>query len=1410
MNYKAVSGYNITLDQALKQGGFYGPTGIWNSLLRIDGLILRGRVETLVIKKDLQQVYMQITNYNKKKYRLPGGSYEKDIPNYIQAANECNEEARIKVKKALNTGIHYIKRFKKNKLEDKWYENADIRKELRWVGTYTEVYVAEYDGPYTGVVDDEDKDDSMYKNGKFYDICDVYDILSDEHKKVIDDVFPVIKRREIDESVSVLYTDDYKSQVHYYPYYTPREMAKLGVHNEGKNHDSDIEDEAIEWYHEYTDTLRNPDSENWLKEVQYRHDSYFLHPCSENRQLLLNLGWNPAVAPTIENVLAVSKRTEERLKRETNTNTVFIDEGNIFTSKDIVKNLDDFENGKSNILLITGLSGSGKTTMAGEMADEYGAIKLSLDYFQNYHNIENDIHYADIKKDRKNNPMMRYIDKYVSQNKELKSKSHEFSDIDLVSFKSYFEPFFYWLLKELENDKDNTYVVEGIDIMLCIPYDKIKKYPLICVETSAIKSLVRHWIRDNWSTSDLINYGAEDIRSFKKWNDKYGRFKKSINEFSSSIRLDANKLTAAIDKICRPVILTEKNKKVASDLDVQLRCNVIVDKDTLLTRIDIINTLHYNTADTSVQLLIAELVENITKACDKLIKTIKYDGRYIVMELDHNYISENITDLHEQSSILEVVSGHYTFDKLTSKSDVAKFNECMMKVFGETWDVDDSYIKKTTKSISFNGNIIGYMSFSEYNENGKKYLGIGNFIIKPEYQRHGHGTKILQDLINIGKNKYDEIYCYVDETNKKAINFYKKTSKLGRKSDGKYYVSIWSKSINESSLLEMKRSELDDSEFGLPELRKYPMPDKDHVLSAIKFFNYVSPENEKELAKNIKRKMKQYGVSSDHVGEKNRLKKYLKEDTDILEGLVFDDFNRTKPTLVFDLGGVFVDYTESIKERLYKNPNVPDDLVEELDKYISDTFWRNKDILEYAPDNEYLKFMNDHAPEHLKRYVSVWLKEDTDKINIKLFSYTIPLLKRLKKAGYHLYYISNWTRYSRNVLKKRGFLNFLDEYFDGGIFSGDVGAMKPDRKIFNIFFNMYKDLQPNNCIFFDDKAENIQAAMNIGMYGILFSSLYTPEWIIDNLCSGNGTIEESTDDGENFIYESSNELPIVYFMKEISPQSLQRLYHMSGLRLKGNVGVKISTGERGGHNFLQPGLIKNLVQELNGTILECNTAYAGKRNISKDHWETIKLHGFDKIAKVDLMDEFGEIEIPVRNGYHLKKNVLGSHAERYDSILMLSHFKGHAMAGYGGALKNMSIGMASSRGKNLIHTHGKGGDMFKTNMDMFLESMVDADRSVMDYYGWNNILYMNVANNLSIDCDCDAHPADPDIEDIGVFISTDPVAVDQACIDAVYNHPNPKKRNLINRIQTRNGLHTLDCAEKKRLGSRKYKLVELS
>lgn len=293
------------------------------------------------------------------------------------------------------------------------------------------------------------------------------------------------------------------------------------------------------------------------------------------------------------------------------------------------------------------------------------------------------------------------------------------------------------------------------------------------------------------------------------------------------------------------------------------------------------------------------------------------------------------------------------------------------------------------------------------------------------------------------------------------------------------------------------------------------------------------------------------------------------------------------------------------------------------------------------------------------------------------------------------------------------------------------------------------------------------------------------------------------------INESSDAVSTVYFTRNITPQSLCKIYRALNHPLIGNVGVKISTGEYGGHNYLKPELIKDLVEEVNGTILECNTAYKGSRNTSKAHWDTIKKHGFTKIAKVDLMDEFGEITIPVKNGYHLKENIVGKSITDYNSIIMLNHFKGHTMAGYGGALKNMSIGMASSRGKIYIHTSGKGGDMMKADRTQFLESMVDADSAIMGYMNRDNIIYINVANNLSVDCDCDPHPHKPEIPDIGIFASTDPVAVDQACIDSIYNMNDPKKQSLIKRIETRNGIHTIECAEKKGLGSRKYNIIDI-
>ena len=287
----------------------------------------------------------------------------------------------------------------------------------------------------------------------------------------------------------------------------------------------------------------------------------------------------------------------------------------------------------------------------------------------------------------------------------------------------------------------------------------------------------------------------------------------------------------------------------------------------------------------------------------------------------------------------------------------------------------------------------------------------------------------------------------------------------------------------------------------------------------------------------------------------------------------------------------------------------------------------------------------------------------------------------------------------------------------------------------------------------------------------------------------------------------------VYFAEEITPASLQKIYHALGVSLKGKVAVKISTGEPGGHNFLQPALIAPLVRELNGTIVECNTAYEGRRNTSEAHWQTFKDHGFTAIAPCDLMDEEGDMSLPVAGGRRLKENFVGAHLKNYDSVLMLSHFKGHPMAGLGGALKNMSIGVASARGKQWIHTSGSGETSFEALMnadhDGFLESMADADQSVMAYMGRENIVYLNVANRLSVDCDCCAQPADPEMMDIGIFASLDPVAVDQACVDAVYSSPDPGKAALIERMESRNGIHTIEAAAALGLGSREYEIVNI-
>lgn len=293
--------------------------------------------------------------------------------------------------------------------------------------------------------------------------------------------------------------------------------------------------------------------------------------------------------------------------------------------------------------------------------------------------------------------------------------------------------------------------------------------------------------------------------------------------------------------------------------------------------------------------------------------------------------------------------------------------------------------------------------------------------------------------------------------------------------------------------------------------------------------------------------------------------------------------------------------------------------------------------------------------------------------------------------------------------------------------------------------------------------------------------------------------------------EAADSLPKVYMTKEITPASLLRIYHALGRSAEGKVAVKISTGEPGGHNFLDPELIKDLVKEVDGTIVECNTAYAGKRTTTEEHMQAARDHGFTAIAPVDIMDADGEVALPVKGGKHLQEDYVGAHVLNYDFMVVLSHFKGHAMGGFGGAIKNISIGIASSGGKTWIHTAGKTKENLWDNLpeqDDFLESMAEAGKAVADHFG-DRILYINVANNLSVDCDCDSSPEAPQMGDIGILASLDPVALDRACTDLVRASDDHGKVHLIERIDSRHGMHTLEHAEALGLGSQEYELVSL-
>lgn len=283
----------------------------------------------------------------------------------------------------------------------------------------------------------------------------------------------------------------------------------------------------------------------------------------------------------------------------------------------------------------------------------------------------------------------------------------------------------------------------------------------------------------------------------------------------------------------------------------------------------------------------------------------------------------------------------------------------------------------------------------------------------------------------------------------------------------------------------------------------------------------------------------------------------------------------------------------------------------------------------------------------------------------------------------------------------------------------------------------------------------------------------------------------------------------VYFSREITPEKVVELYKAAGKELPGKVAVKVHSGEEGNQNFLKPDFWKPMVEHVKGTVAECNTAYDGERDTSEKHLKLFKKHGWSEYFNVDLLDEEGpDMELAIPDGHQIKKNFVGKNVANYDSMLVLSHFKGHPMGGFGGALKQLSIGVASSYGKKYIHGAGSTENYFATEQNKFLESMADAAWSVVDYFK-GNMVFVNVMKNLSVDCDCCAVAEDPCMEDIGILVSLDPIAVDQACLDLIYSSNDKGREHFIERVESRNGVHTIEAAAEMGFGSREYELVEV-